>query len=233
MTDVLDRVRKLVALAAGNENRGEAANAAIKACELIKQHGIQLSAKAGAPGAGFARPGGATHDPFSGVNRTRASSGPSVNWGPFPGMDWEFIQREAERIRKETERQRTARQAWEERREEEQWEFFKNGRRESRTGDDQTRVHWDAFSEPGTVELLIGIERSTRELSVRAMCRMDSHTADLVERVWRNLVSSIDINMPMDERTLRGLAHYLKIGIVEHLPLGVEVRVMAQPGLFF
>lgn len=76
MTDVLDRVRKLVALAAGNENRGEAANAAIKACELIKLHGIQLVAKVEAPRS---RPPGG---PFSGTHSNRTTAAPP-GWSDF------------------------------------------------------------------------------------------------------------------------------------------------------
>ncbi len=44
MTDLLERVKKLVALAA-SDSRGEASNAAIKACELIRKHELVLSEK--------------------------------------------------------------------------------------------------------------------------------------------------------------------------------------------
>lgn len=109
MTDVLDRVRKLVALAAGNENRGEAAFAAIKACELIKQHGIQLVPK-DAPRAGFSRPGHPYDgDPFSGVNRGTYSNRPSAK--PPGWEDFEEVLRRAAEAQAQEEMRRARERA--------------------------------------------------------------------------------------------------------------------------
>lgn len=74
MSDVLEKVRRLVALA-GSPNENEARNAAAKACALIREHKLVLSSPSQAPTQ--ARPSDAGSSPRS------TSYSPGNPWGGF------------------------------------------------------------------------------------------------------------------------------------------------------
>lgn len=102
MTDVLEKIRKLVALA-GSDNRNEAANAALTACRLIREHDVQIGAKTSASPKPFDF-GGYDGSPFSGTYPNRPD--------PFAGVgfrDFSDVFEMMKRAREEAMRDRAAR----------------------------------------------------------------------------------------------------------------------------